>query len=137
MTTISLSAELSLLPVVPSGPVTDRISSSSASPQRILNVASAVAVSYVPAGTVSSIAWSSTVPGVPVHWLVGFAPGGIVPVQVTVVLVPAGGTVTAWEGGVEASVGTAASAMPTMAAGTTLRTVQRMRLPFRPLSLQL
>jgi len=45
MTTISLLADPSLLPVVPSGPVTDRISSSPASPHRIVKVASVVAES--------------------------------------------------------------------------------------------
>jgi len=42
MTTISLLEDPSLLPVDPSGPVTERISSSPASAQRILKVASVV-----------------------------------------------------------------------------------------------
>jgi len=95
----------------PAGSSTVRISSFEASAHVMLNLNAASIVSYVFAGTLMVTTCSSTsAAGRAAQLLVGFVPGGIVPVHESVTVPPADvGTVTLLVGGVEPDAVAAAS----------------------------
>ena len=104
--TVSLSPLPSARPTWPAAPRTDRtwslVAGSPTGVQLISKVTRAWAPAGTPAGSTSETAWSSVVPGT-TQSLVGLAPGGIVPVQLTLLVVPnVVGAVSVVADGVEA-----------------------------------